>query len=332
MVLLPNRRRRILKALYTLALGVGLAYAGAACAQSSDYPTRPIKLLLPLSAGSGGDTIGRMLAESMAKRLNGSIYVENRVGAGGTIGAAQAARSPNDGYTITMGGMTSHIIAPAVYAKLPYDPVADFSQIGRIGTAGVVVVSNIDFPAKNLKDLVANSKGQDKPLQYGTWGHGSTGHLCGEVLVQKAGAKLDHIPFKSSGDLVTGLLGGHIRVGVLDMGTASPLVKSGKIRALGICGSRSPSMPEVGTYPDQGIDFRSELSWTLLAPAGVSPTIVNKLSGALRDTLAEKATADRLLSLGVRPAYLPPDELRKLMREDIAIWKAVAETANVKPE
>ena len=121
-------------------------------------------------------------------------------------------------------------------------------------------------------------------------------------------------------------------MGVLDMGTASPLVKSGKIRALGICGSRSPSMPEVGTYPDQGIDFRSELSWTLLAPAGVSPTIVNRLTAALRDTLAEKATSDRLFDLGVQPAYLPPDELRKLMREDIAIWKKVAETANVKPE
>ena len=112
----------------------------AAFAQGKDYPNRPIKLLLPLSAGSGGDALGRLVIEAMGKRLNGSFYVENKVGAGGTIGAAQAAKSANDGYTITMGGMTSHIIAPAVYAKLHYAPVKDFTQIGRIGTAGVVVV------------------------------------------------------------------------------------------------------------------------------------------------------------------------------------------------
>lgn len=325
-----SNQETTLKALYALLLG--LSCISAATAQPNDYPARPIKLLLPLSAGSGGDTIGRMLAESMAKKLNGSIYVDNRIGAGGTIGAAQVAKSPSDGYTITMGGMTSHIIAPAVYAKLPYDPVTDFSQIGRVGTAGVVVVSALDFPAKNLKELVAKSKSLDKPLQYGTWGHGSTGHLCAEVLSQKAGARLDHIPFKTSGDLVTGLLGGHIRVAVLDMGTASPLVKAGKIQPLGICGSRSPSMPEVGTYADQGVDFRSELSWMLLAPAGVPGPVLAKLTAALRDTLAEKGIADRLLELGVQPAYLPPEELRKLMREDIAIWKRVAEVANVKPE
>ena len=314
------------------ALGVMFA-ATALCAsaQGDVYPSRPIKLLLPLSAGSGGDAIGRMLAESMAKKLGGSIYVDNKVGAGGTIGAAQAAKSANDGYTITMGGMTSHIIAPAVYAKLPYDPVKDFSQIGRIGTAGVVLVSSLDFPAKNLKELTDYSKRQAKPLQYATWGHGSTGHLCGEVIVQKAGAKLDHIPFKSSADLVTGLLGGHITLAVLDMGTATPLVKSGKIKALGICGSRSPSLPDVGTYPEQGIDFRSELSWTLLAPAGIPADVNKKLTTALKESLAEKQVSERLLELGVQPAYLPPDELRKLMQEDVATWKKVAEVADVKP-
>jgi tripartite-type tricarboxylate transporter receptor subunit TctC len=314
------------------ALGVLFAVTAlCASAQGDTFPSRPIKLLLPLSAGSGGDSIGRLLGESMAKKLGGSIYVDNKVGAGGTIGAAQAAKSPNDGYTITMGGMTSHIIAPAVYAKLPYDPVRDFSQVGRIGTAGVVVVSSNDFPARNLKELIGYSKGQAKPLQYATWGHGSTGHLCGEVIVQKAGAKLDHIPFKSSADLVTGLLGGHINLAVLDMGTATPLVKSEKIKALGICGSRSPSLPNVGTYPEQGIDFRSELSWMLLAPAGIPADVNKKLTTALKESLAEKHVSERLLELGVQPAYLPPDELRKLMQEDVATWKKVAEIADVKP-
>lgn len=311
--------------------GLVMLASVAALAQGKDYPNRPIKLLLPLSAGSGGDALGRLVAEAMGKRLNGLFFVENRVGAGGTIGAAQAAKSPSDGYTITMGGMTSHIIAPAVYAKLPYDPVKDFTQIGRIGTAGVVVVSTMAFPAKDLKGLVAHSKTLDKPLQYATWGHGSTGHLCGEVMVQKAGAKFDHIPFKSSSDLVTGLLGNHINVAVLDMGTASPLVKAGKIRALGICGTRSPSMPDVGTYPDQGIDFKSELSWVLLAPGGLSAELTLKLTEALKESLADKGVADRMLELGIQPAYLPPAQLRQLMAEDVATWKQVAEAANVLP-
>lgn len=303
----------------------------AAFAQGKDYPNRPIKLLLPLSAGSGGDALGRLVIEAMGKRLNGSFYVENKVGAGGTIGAAQAAKSANDGYTITMGGMTSHIIAPAVYAKLHYAPVKDFTQIGRIGTAGVVVVSSMSFPAKDLKSLVAYFKTLDIPLQYATWGHGSTGHLCGEVIVQKTGAKFDHIPFKSSSDLVTGFLGNHINVAVLDIGTASPLVKAGKIRALGICGTRSPSMPEVGTYPDQGIDFKSELSWVLLAPAGLPADVTLKLTEALKESLAAKAVAERMLDLGILPAYLPPAQLRNLMTEDVATWRQVAETTNVLP-
>lgn len=319
--------------LFPLVLAACCAAGSAtALAQAADYPNRPIKLLLPLSAGSGGDAVGRMVGESMAKKLGGALYVDNKVGAGGIIGAALAAKAPADGYTITMGGMTSHIIAPAVYAKLPYDPVQDFSQIGRIGTAGVVVVSSLAFPAKDLQALVAYSKAsKGQALQYATWGHGSTGHLCGEVIVQKAGAKLDHIPFKSSADLVTGLLGGHIDLAVLDMGTATPLVKTGKIRALGICGSRSPSMPEVATYPEQGIDFRSELSWMLLAPAGLPADVTARLTAALKDTLAEKDIAQRLLDLGVQPAYLPPEALRQRMREDVAIWKKVAETAHVQP-
>lgn len=310
-------------------LGVFLSFSAAA--QETKYPDRPIKLILPLSAGSGGDAVGRMVMEAMGKSLPASYYVENRVGAGGTIGAAQAARSPADGYTITMGGMTSHIIAPAVYAKLPYDPVKDFTPIGRIGTAGVVLVSSNDFPAKNIQELVSETKKSVTTQQYATWGNGSTGHLCGEVLVQKAGAKLEHIPFKSSGDLVTGLLGGHIQLAVLDMGTATPLVKSGKIKALGICGTRSPSMNEVGNYPDQGIDFKSELSWMLLAPKGLPAPILSKLTAALKDALQDKTVAQKLLDLGVQPAYLEPEKLHQLMAEDVKVWKKVAELAHIKP-
>lgn len=310
---------------------VGITVSTSAFAQSESFPNRPIKVVLPLSAGSGGDTVGRTVTERMAAKLNSSVFADNKVGAGGTIGATQVAKAPADGYTIMLGGMTSHIIAPAVYSKLSYDPVKDFTQIGRIGTAGVVVVSTLDFDAKNLSELISLSKKTKVPQQYATWGHGSTGHLCGEVLNQKAGANLEHVPFKSSGDLVTGLLGKHIKLAVLDMGTATPLVQTGKIKALGICGSRSPSMPNVGTYPDQGIDFKSELSWMLLAPKGIPQPILNKLTSALKDSLDDSNVAKRLTELGVQPAYLAPEQLSKLMAEDVETWKSVAKVANIEP-
>ena len=312
-------------------LTIGLTVSVSALAQSENFPNRPIKIVLPLSAGSGGDTIGRTVADEMASKLNGTAFADNKVGAGGTIGATQVARAPADGYTVMLGGMTSHIIAPAVYAKLPYDPVNDFTQIGRIGTAGVVIVSTLSFGAKNLSELISISKQSKVPQQYATWGHGSTGHLCGEVLNQMAGANLEHVPFKSSGDLVTGLLGGHIQLAVLDMGTATPLVQTGKIKALGICGGRSPSLPNIGTYPEQGINFKSELSWMLLGPKGIPLPILNKLTQALKDSLDDKSVANRLIGLGVQPAYLPPDQLKKLMTEDVETWKGVAKAARVQP-
>ena len=150
-----------------------LALAAAACSahaeETADYPSKKIKMLLPFGAGGGGDVLGRLLADRMGKRLGQTIYVENRTGAAGTIGAQQAATSPPDGYTITIGGMTTHVLAPAVYPNLPYDPIKDFTTIGRIGTSSILVVATNDFAANDLRGLAEMSKKGD-PIQYGSWG------------------------------------------------------------------------------------------------------------------------------------------------------------------
>ena len=295
---------------------------------AADYPSRKIRMLLPFAAGGGGDVIGRLLADKMGKRLGQTIFIENRTGAAGTIGAQQAATSPPDGYTITIGGMTTHVLAPASYVSLPYDAIKDFTTIGRIGTSSILLVATNDFPAGDLRELTEMSKKGD-PLLYGSWGVGSTGHFCGEILSQKAGIRLEHVPFSGAAKLANDLLGGHIKLGMLDMATGTPFVKDGKLKALAVCGGRSPSLPQVGSYKDQGVDFERSLSWVMYAPAGIPDIVAGKLSAALKEAVDDPAIVEKLLALGVTADFVPGDKQRDINVSDITAWKKVATEAKI---
>jgi tripartite-type tricarboxylate transporter receptor subunit TctC len=295
---------------------------------AADYPSRKIRMLLPFAAGGGGDVIGRLLADKMGKRLGQIIFIENRTGAAGTIGAQQAATSPPDGYTITIGGMTTHVLAPASYVSLPYDAIKDFTTIGRIGTSSILLVATSDFPANDLRELTEMSK-KGAPLQYGSWGVGSTGHFCGEILSQKAGIRLEHVPFSGAAKLANDLLGGHIKLGMLDMATGTPFVKDGKLKALAVCGGRSPSLPQVGSYKDQGVDFERSLSWVMYAPAGIPDIVARKLSAALKEAVDDPEIFEKLLALGVTADFVPGDKQRDINVSDITAWKKVAAEAKI---
>ncbi len=295
---------------------------------SADYPSRKIRMLLPYSAGGGGDVLGRLLADNMGKRLGQTIFIENRTGAAGTIGTQQVAASPPDGYTITIGGMTTHVLAPASYASLPYDPVKDFTTIGRIGNSSIVLVATRDFAASDIKSLIAMAK-KGEPIQYGSWGVGSTGHFCGEILSQQAGIRLEHVPFSGSAKLANDLLGGHISLATLDMVTATPLVKDGKLKALAVCGDRSPSLPDVASYSEQGVPFERSLSWVMYAPAGLADPVTRKLADALQAALGDPEIKSRLLTLGVTANFLPGEQQRDINARDIAAWKQVAKEAAI---
>ena len=316
--------RTITLSLLTLALATFPARAEDA----TDYPSRKIRMLLPFAAGGGGDVIGRLLADKMGKRLGQTIFIENRTGAAGTIGAQQAATSPPDGYTITIGGMTTHVLAPASYVSLPYDPIKDFTTIGRIGTSSILLVATNDFAANDLRGLIELSKKGD-PILYGSWGVGSTGHFCGEILSQKAGVRLEHVPFSGAAKLANDLLGGHIKLGMLDMATGTPFVKDGKLKALAVCGGRSPSLPQVGSYKDQGVDFERSLSWVMYAPAGIPDPIAKKLSAALKEAVGEPDIVEKLLALGVTADFIPGDQQRDINASDITAWKKVATEAKI---
>lgn len=309
-------------------LALATAVTSVRAEEAHDYPSRKIRMLLPFAAGGGGDVLGRLLADRMGKRLGQTIFVENRTGAAGTIGAQQAATSPPDGYTITIGGMTTHVLAPAVYPSLPYDPIKDFTTIGRIGTSAILVVATPDFPASDVRSLAELSKKGD-PLLYGSWGVGSTGHFCGEILSQKAGVRLQHVPFSGAAKLANDMIGGHIKLGLVDMATGTPLVQDGKLKAIAVCGERSPSLPQVASYREQGVDFERSLSWVMYAPADVPAAIAQKLSNALKESLAEPDIVDRLLALGITAQFIAGDRQRDINVRDIEAWKKVAADARI---
>ena len=312
----------------TLSLLALLSITTARAEEPADYPTHKIRMLLPFAAGGGGDVLGRLLADKMGKTLGQTIYIENHTGAAGTLGTQQAASSPPDGYTITIGGMTTHVLAPAIYPRLSYDPIKDFTTIGRIGVSSIVLLAVKDFPANDLKELIALAK-TSEPVQYGSWGMGSTGHFCGAILSQQAGIRLEHVPFNGTAKVANDLLGGHIKLAMLDMATGTPLARDGKVKALAVCGERSPSLPDVPSYREQGVTFDRSLSWVMYAPAGLADPVSRKLSDALKTALDDAEIKEKLLGLGITAQFVRGAEQRDINVRDIAAWKAVAKEAGI---
>jgi tripartite-type tricarboxylate transporter receptor subunit TctC len=304
---------------------------GAAHAQSDhQYPDRPIRMLLPMSAGGGGDAFGRLLADHLSRKLEQPIVVENNPGASGTIGMAQVAKAAPDGYTISLGTFTSITLAPTVFPGLPYDPRKDFTTLARVGTAPVVLVVRDDFPAKDLREFIELAKKSDQPIQYGTWGPGSTGNFCAEVVAQKAGIHLEHVPFNGSAPAVTALLGGHINVAWLDIGSGTTAVQGGKVRALALCTQRTDSLPSVASYKEQGVDFDEWIGWGMYAPAGVPEPILEKLREAIKAVVNEPEVQKQMLGWGITPDYLSGSEQAGITARSIDIWKQIARDAGMK--
>ena len=315
--------------LATLLMALSATALAAPDGAAHGYPDRPIRMLLPFSAGGGGDILGRFLAERLSARLHQPVVVENKPGAAGTIGTHAVATSAPDGYTIMIGGMSTHQLAPATYARLPYDPVRDFQSLGAIGSSSIVMVASNSYPANTLTEAIALARRQGTPIQYASWGAGSTGHFCGEVLRQKTGIAMQHVPYKGTSQIITDILGNHIAVGFVDMVTATPFVKDGKVKALAVCTRRSPSLPQVPSYKEQGVDFDRELNWAAYVPARTPKPIVDKLSTALEATLKEPEVVNKLLSLGISARYQSGAEQQATNVRDIPMWKEIARQANI---
>ena len=322
---------------FTSAAGAAVAAAALAllptAALAQDYPNKPIKLVVPFAPGGVTDTSGRIVAEALSKRLGQTVVVENQAGASGNIGTTRVAQSAPDGYTLLLGFDGTMAINPHVFAKTGFE-AKDFAPITKIGDATLILVAHPSVPAKDLPSLIAYSKTVSGGLSYGTSGNGGTPHLAGEMLKQRSGAALTHIPYKGGGQALQDVLGGQIPLVYTAIAGALPMVKSGRVNAIAVSSAkRDAALPNVPTmkesgYPDMVVD-----SWVaLLAPAKTPPAIIDKLQRETAAALAQPEVRERLLGLGITPVGNTPDEFGAQWRADLAKFEAVVKAAAIKAE
>jgi tripartite-type tricarboxylate transporter receptor subunit TctC len=316
-------RRALQAAACALLTIAGVTVGQAALAQA--WPSKPIKLIVPFPPGGGTDTFARPLAARLGTQLGQQVVIDNRGGAGGTIGAAAAAKSAPDGYTLFMGAV-HHTVAPSVYKSLPYDLEKDLVPITGVAYVPDVLVVNTKVPAKDLKELIAYAKANPGKMNYGSSGNGTSRHLAGEIFNKMAGTSIAHVPYKGSGPAMSGLLGGEIQMIFEGLGSAAAHIRSGSIRALAVTSpKRSPAFPEIPTMAEAGLPGFESISWYgLWAPAGTPPEIVKRLQAEVAKALASPDIAQTWFAQGADPGGEPSDQFARYIRAEIEKWGKVA--------
>ncbi len=327
-------KRRAFILLFAAAMVAGtLATAPiAAHAQNSlaGYPDHPITLIVPYAPGGGNDVLARAVAEPMSKSLGQPVVIENRGGAGGSVGTRQVAKAAPDGYTLGLGGTGTLAIDPTLYPNVGYDPRKDFAPVGLIATSPLIVLVNHSVPAHNVQELIALAKAQPGKLNYASAGVGSGIHLGTVLFAETAGIALTHIPYKGSGPALTDLLGGHVQIYVSSLPPAVGLVKEGKLRALGVTGlKRSASFPDLPTVAEQGLPgFEAVLHYGIVAPAGTPRPIIEKLNAALRAALDDPKVRGHIATEGAEPLPTSPEDYAADIDREETKWSALVRKSN----
>lgn len=315
-------------------LGLAVAALQPTLSQAQEaYPSRPIRLVVPFTPGGVTDSSGRLIAEALGRRLGQQVVVDNKPGASGNIGTAQAATAAPDGYTLLLAFDGTMVINPHVFAKVPFDTLKDFAPVGKIGAATLILVAHPELPVKTLQDVITLSKTQ--ALAYGTSGIGGTPHIAGEMLAQRTGARLEHVPYKGGGQAMIDVMGGSIPLVYTAVAGAQGHVKAGKLKAIVVSSAqRSSSLPEVRTVAESGVPGLSDFvvdSWVgLLAPARTPPAVLARLNAELNAVLAEPAVRERLALLGIDPTPGTAEQFRQHMQRDLAAYGAIVKAAGIK--
>jgi tripartite-type tricarboxylate transporter receptor subunit TctC len=312
-----------------LALTTAVA-ATAAAAQ--DYPTRPVRVIVPFPPGGVNDTVGRMIATHLSERLGKQFVVDNRSGAAGVTGSEIAANAPKDGYTLLIVSIVNSV-NPWLY-KLSYDPIKSFAPIALLTTAPNVVVVNPELPVKSVGELVALAKQRPGDLQYASAGVGSFMHLGAELFKLTAGVDLLHVPFKGGGPAMIDLVGGHTKIGFATTITTSPLIRSGKLRPLGVGGlTRSPALPDVPTIAEAGVPGYEVSNWIgIVAPAGTPAEIVAKLHQEISAILDSADVQKQFAVQGAEVVRMSPAQFGEFMVKELAKWERVVKEGRIKPD
>jgi len=313
-----------------LLLLIASLFCVAAAAQP--FPSKPVRIIVPFSPGGVADSSARVISDKLGARLGQSVVVENRPGASGNIGTQQVAAAAPDGYTLLLGFDGTMVVNPHVYAKLPFDTLRDFAPVTKLGDATLILVAHPSVPAKDLREFLAIAKTQN--FSYGSAGTGSTPHLAGELLAQRTGIALTHVPYKGGGQAMGDVVGGQIPLVFTAIATAQQFVRSGKLKGLGVSSARrSGSLPDVPTFVESGLEGFVVDSWVgILAPAKTPPPVVARLQKEIAAVLAEPETRERYATLGIEPVANAPEQFAEQIRADLARWEKVVRQAGIRIE
>lgn len=317
------QRRHWMQAMAASAVMPGLGWAQAPAAA---YPTRPIRLVNPFSAGGALDQLARLLGQHVSEQLGQPVVVENKTGASGNIGAEYVARSAPDGYTLVMGSSATHGIAPSIYgARLPFDALKDFTAVSATVVQKNVLVVHPSVPVRNVQELINLARTQPGKLSYGSSGAGTSQHLAGELFKHMAKVDMLHVPYKGSALAMQDLLGGQLTMMFTDIPTALPYIKSGKLYALGLTAAQpSPALPEVVPLAQQGLpQFDIKAWYGVLAPAKTPDAIVKRLNTSILDYMADPRSREKLLGLGMEPLPLDPAQSAAFIADELRKWTEV---------
>ncbi|CAN5897763.1 tripartite tricarboxylate transporter substrate binding protein [soil metagenome] len=312
-----------------LAFGTG-ALASAALPAPAQGSDRPVRLILPISAGSGVDTIARSASVALGKAFGQPVVIENLPGAGGITGAAVIVKAAPDGSTLGMVS-NNHVINPAVFKKMPFDAIADVTPISVVGATPLVLLVNPKLPAKNVKELVALLKAKPEAYNYASSGNGTVIHLAGEMFMDEAGVKARHIPYKGTGPMVTDMIAGQVEMGVVALPAVQQHIKSGALRAIGLCGpARSPAAPDIPTIAEQGLPNYSIEGWfAVIGPAKMAPADVKRVNEAIVTAFSSPDVREAMDKQGNLIKPTSADDAAKFFRSEAARYAALVKKANV---
>ncbi|MEY2660560.1 MAG: putative extracytoplasmic binding receptor [Pseudomonadota bacterium] len=317
---MSNWKRRTFLSL--LALSGGLAMA------QDKYPVKTVTLIVPQAAGGANDAIARVIAQKLTEQTGISFVIENRTGAGGNVGAAAAAKTRPDGYTLMLTADSVMVINPALYKTTGFDTLKDFEPVASVATAGYVLVANPSFPAKNVSELIALAKQQPGKINIGSAGNGTLNHLIGEMLGKEAGIDLVHVPYKGAAAAVTDLVAGQVQVSVQSLPSSIAFIKNGKINVLGVVNpKRIAALSDSPTIGETLKGFGTTPWYGLFAPAGTPKAIVAQLNAEIAKALESKDVQERLAGVGCEPYKSTPEQFSSLIRADLVRWAGIVKSS-----
>lgn len=298
------------------------------------YPSKPIKLIVPYPAGGGTDSLARPLAQQLTNRLGQTVVVDNRGGAGGSIGMEYVARAPADGYTLLLALTPQLAVNGALYEKIPYDPIKSFTPISLIAEAPYLLLVNPSLPVNSLKEFLALAKAEGGKLAYATSGSGSGGHMAAELLISMTGISMTHVPYKGGGPAISDVLAGHVKVLFAPAVSSMQHIQAGRLRAIAITGNkRLSSLPSVPTIAEAGVPgYDSTVWYAVLAPPNTPRDIVNRINSELLQTLKDPAFNSMMAANGIEPLGTTPEGLNNYIGKEMIKWAKVVKSAGLKPD